>query len=130
MLNKVKKLVSIFLLTIYTSIAFGISINFHYCGGHLAKVSLLDIDKQVGCPCNPGDMPKDCCKDNLIVQKVDCHRVVQNVSTVDFVGIAALPLSYSNYDPTLSDGYKYDFINDGSRRSCPGIYLLNRVFRI
>ena len=132
MLIKVKKLISIFLLTIYTSIAFGITINFHYCGDHLAKVSLLNIGGQVGCGCNPGDMPKDCCKDNLIVQKADNHRVVQHVSIADFVYFSVEPPpSYSNYISTLGDDYDLDFISNGSRRSCPDpIYLLNRVFRI
>lgn len=127
-----KKLISIFLLTIYTSIAFGITINFHYCGDHLAKVSLLNIGGQVGCGCNPGDMPKDCCKDNLIVQKADNHRVVQQVSIVDFVSFSIEPSpSYNNYASTLRDGCDFEFTSNGSRRSCPDpIYLLNRVFRI
>jgi len=128
----VKKLVCIFLLIIYTSIAFGITINFHYCGDHLAKVSLLNIGGQAGCRCNPGDMPKDCCKDNLIVQKADNHRVVQHVSIADFASFSVEPPpSYNNYISTLGDGYDFDFIGNDSRRSYPDpIYLLNRVFRI
>ena len=133
MLNKVKKLISISLLTIYTSIAFGVAINFHYCGGHLAKVSLLNINGKAGCRCNPGAMPMDCCKDKLIIQKADNHRIVQQISIAEFVSLAVEPpVSCNNYISFPGNGHDPDFTGPADfQRSWPEpIYLLNGVFRI
>ncbi|MDP2421345.1 hypothetical protein [Sediminibacterium sp.] len=129
-----KKASVIFLLIIYTSTSLGASINFHYCGGHLAHVSVLNFGGKTGCSCNPGAMPKDCCKDKLLISKADSHNSSQSsyiVSHISFV--ADLPAIDNIHNLLLNSG---DFNADNSytkhvkRSCCDPIYLLIRVFRI
>lgn len=132
MLKKVKKLVAILLLTIYTSNAIGIAINFHYCQGHLEKISFLNFGEQKGCACNPQDMPKGCCKDNVVYQKTDKHNIVQPVSIVELISFDIESPYTNNYSfAPYGEDYISDFtINAGLRCCSQPIFLLNRVFRI
>ncbi len=132
MLNKVKELIVIFLITVYTATAFGVAINYHYCSGHLAHVSLLNFGGKSGCACNRKDMAKDCCKDELRYGKADNHKPAQQISILRLTSFSIELPAENNYTliPAL-DGYGSDFIMNDVRRSCPDpIYLLNRVFRI
>ncbi|MBX9785294.1 MAG: hypothetical protein K2X48_18570 [Chitinophagaceae bacterium] len=128
-----KKLGAIFFLIIYTSTALGASVNFHYCSGYLAHISVLNIGGKTGCSCNPDAMPKGCCKDELIYSKADKHNsnpASYTISSISF--LPELPLVNNLFDLDLYNSalnthnfYKY------ARRSCEDpIYLLNNVFRI
>ena len=127
-----KKQLAIFFLVVYTSTVFGIAFNFHYCRGHLEKVSLLNISDQVGCSCIPGNMPKDCCKNFLIVLKVDSHKIAQSSSTAVLIPFPVEPFfSNNDYIFTFRSAYAPHFESNNARQSSPEcIYLLNRVFRI
>jgi hypothetical protein len=134
MLNKVKKLLAILSILIYTSTALGgIVVNFHYCKGRLAHISLLNFGGKAGCACNPENIPMDCCKDELLYERADDHRSVQGSYTFNAI----------LFTPELppADGLHNQFVQESTyapgnfykdvRRSCPEpIYLLNRVFRI
>lgn len=128
-----KKLSAIFLLIIYTSTALGAAINFHYCSGHLAHISVLNFGGKTGCSCNPEVMPKDCCKDKLLYSKVDNHKPIQASYTVNII-------SFTPDLPPVTNLHNFNLREDNSdadsfykyvRRGFPDpIYLLIRVFRI
>lgn len=127
-----KKILAILLLIIYTSSAVGITVNFHYCQGQLAKVSFLNFEGQKDCACNPQNMPKGCCKDDLVYQKADKHNVIQAVPLVKFISFSlelTPPYNYAIIPLVKSSIPQY--LKDIPKRSCPEpVYLLNRVFLI
>ena len=130
-----KKLLAIFLLIIYASTALGgIIVNFHYCKGQLAHVSLLNFGGKAGCSCNPDSMPKDCCKDKTLYKKSDNHKTVQESSTINTISSFTPDLPPVNVLHSLAlhgCGYGSDNFTNDVNRSCPQpIYLLIRVFRI
>ena len=129
----VKKLGAIFFLFIYTSTALGASVNFHYCSGHLAHISIINFGGKTGCSCNPDAMPKGCCEDKLISSKADNHNSIQAVYTINKISfLPELPPVNNLPDLILySTTSNTDNSQNYVRRSCPDpIYLLNRVFRI
>jgi len=129
----VKKLCVIFLLITYTSAALGAAINFHYCGGHLAHVSILNFGGKTGCSCKPEAMPKGCCKDKLLYSKVDNHKTQPAFYTTNII-------SFTPYLPTVTNLCNFNLRANNSdphsfykyvRRGLPEpIYLRIRVFRI
>ena len=126
-----KKLVAILLLLIYTG-GLGATINFHYCGGDIASVQFLSLNKFKDCGCSENDMPGDCCKDKLVYYRYDTHNFLQQPSIVKQVSEAC------QYDLIEYPGYtqnfpavRFSFLNDrlkegGDKR----LYLLNSVLRI
>lgn len=129
-----KKLFAIFLILIYTSTALGASINFHYCKGHLAHISVLNFGGKTGCSCNPEAMPKGCCEDKLVYSNVDNHRSIQQVHIIN-------PISFTPHLSPVNDLqdlilYSGRISSDNpynkyiKRSSSNPIYLLIRVFRI
>ena len=127
-----KKIITILLLLIYAASAVGISIKFHYCHEQLAKVSFQNFGGYKSCRCNPQDVPKDCCKDELKYQKSESHRTVQPLQIVELVSCPAEPPVFADYImiPRI-DKDNSSFVFHEVRRSRPEpIYLLIRVFRI
>lgn len=127
-----KKFIAILLIISYAGNAAGLAINYHYCGGHLAKVSFLNFEALKGCACNPNDMPKDCCKDELKYQKSDNHKTIQAVQIAEITSFAIeSPFCNSSFAIPLIDKDDSSPVTNEVQRSCPEpIYLLNRVFRI
>ena len=73
-----KKLISILLLIIYSSTSFGVTINFHYCGGKLSGLALSSFGGAVQCGRNHKEATdKDCCSNKTICAKTDRHKAVQ-----------------------------------------------------
>lgn len=132
MLNKVKKSLAIFLVLLYASTALGTIIDFHYCKGNLARISILNYGGISGCCCYPKNMPEDCCKDQIQFEKADTHETVQQVALLYFSSISAELPAGDNYHITpFQSGYTARLKNNSTLRSCPQpIYLLDRVFRI
>ena len=63
-LRKVKKLVAIFFLIVYTATAFGVVVNVHHCDQVLSKISISDLNGK--CTCDGHSfMTKDCCKNKI-----------------------------------------------------------------
>lgn len=127
-----KQLIAILLLTIYAGSAAGVTVNYHYCCGHLANISILNFEENKGCACNPEDMPKDCCKDELKYQKGDDHRFIQTaqVSTFEFQQALA-PASGNGYIflPLNEHAVPFKIVNPPRSYPQP-IFLLCNVFRI
>ena len=128
-----KKLVAIFFLISYSSVGFGIAINYHYCSGFLTKVSVLNFGGHVGCGCNEKDMPMDCCKDQFHCAKADNHKTAQQAIVQKVISFTlGLPL-VKNYTENLLGGNSldsYSFLLSDNRSCSHPIFLLNRVFRI
>ena len=130
---KVKKLVAILSIIVYSSVGLGIAINYHYCGRSLTKVSILNFGKRVGCGCNEKDMPMDCCKDHLHYAKADNHKAAQQATIRKVISFAFEFSPDRNYKENLPgvnnfDNYNYSVLY---KRSNPrSIFLLNKVFRI
>lgn len=128
-----KKIGAIFLLIIYTSTALGAAINFHYCSGHLAHISVLNVGGKTGCSSNPDTMPKGCCEDKLLYSKTDkCNSnpASYTISSISF--LPEIPPVHNLFDLGLySSVIKADNFYKYVRRSCQNpLYLLNKVFRI
>ena len=129
-----KHIIAILFLLIYTSIAFSITIDFHYCQGKLVKYSIFNINKVPKCCCN--DMAKSmadlCCKDEVKICKADTHKISPGVVAMNFVQygllLPVLPLfiTHTNLQPETSVIITYSRF----KRSPQPIYLLFQVFRI
>ena len=128
---QVKKLVTIFSLLIYANIAFGITIDYHYCNKSLAGVSLLNFGGHSGCDCDSKGVCKGCCKDKVRSLKADNHQATHSFTIANFSSFYIEP----NAEKSQSAGpvfYNNSTCIIGSlKRCCPvPIYLLDNVFRI
>lgn len=73
-----KKIISIFLLIIYSSTLFAVTLDIHYCGGIYSGISLLGSDKEANCGCDHNRLhDKSCCTDKIICADTDNHKTVQ-----------------------------------------------------
>ena len=63
-----KQVSSILLIIILLVSTFGITVNKHYCGGHLSDVSLY---LSATCGCGDMDMDSDCCQTNSDFVQLD-----------------------------------------------------------
>lgn len=89
-----KKILTIFLILIYSGSALGVVVDYHYCGTHLTNSTILNFGGHAGCKCNPAGMPEGCCKDKIICMKGDNHRSSQ-------FSFVALPGSFPVAVPEL-----------------------------
>lgn len=127
-----KKIITIFLLLIYTASAFGIAVNYHYCGGHLSGIKVLNFGGDGSCKCNPADMPKDCCKDKMLYFKGDNHKS-SAISFIALQGSLAGDIPVTQTTLLLSKEFRsisvltFDFVR---QKSPHPLFLLNGVIRI
>jgi hypothetical protein len=124
---------TIFFFIIYASSVFSATITFHYCGGQLSDISVLNFGGNAGCSCNPKKMPKDCCQEKLIYNKVDNHKSIGESYTISIISFSPdLPPVIDLHNLVLqADSYRTDnFYNYIHPRSPHPIYLLNQVFRL
>ena len=106
------------------------AINFHYCNGHLTKISVLGLGGHENCGCSPEGVPKGCCKDHLHYVKAENHKALQAVSVVELISTAA-ELHISNTNTLVRSIEDPESSYNSIQRSYPHpIFLLNRVFRI
>ncbi len=125
-----KKLIAIFLLTFYTATTFGVTLNFHYCGGHLNQVSLLSLSNKVVCSCGLGTMSKGCCQDKVVYQKTDKHKTVQQSFTfTNFEFSIILPVTINHLDYHLiSNGDDSNNVNYYLRHSKSLVIPIHQVY--
>ena len=73
-------------LFIYFFSCFTLVIDFHYCGGDLASVSLFHADESGCCGDEEGTIP-GCCTDKLVIIDTDDNEAAQKyvIKNVDFV---------------------------------------------
>lgn len=128
-----KRLFAILLLVIYTS-GLGAMINYHYCHGHLAKVQVLNLNKDKSCGCNDAGMRAECCKDEFVYYKFDSHNLLQPYSLAKQFTVA-VEYTFIAYDKELQTehGHRFYFYFLKGPLSGSGdkpLFLFNNVFRI
>lgn len=129
-----KRLIAILFLLIYTTTAFGITIDFHYCQGNMVKFALLNVSAKPDCCCQhdaSGFMAKDCCNDVIKVSKTDSHKTGQSTTAPDLPEHEALThfLTYLILPDQVSVPVAQTIFPKPERDPEP-VYLLCRVFRI
>ena len=128
-----KKLIAVFLLTLYTASTFGVTLNFHYCGGRLNHVSVLNLVDKGICSCNQDTMPKGCCNDKKVSCKTDNHKNLIESFSFNEIGFAYhLPaitdhINYNLWSVKRSENY-FDY--QVRRAYLFPIYLSVRSLRI
>jgi hypothetical protein len=122
---------SIFLLIVYTSTAFGVAVNYHYCDNYLFKISILIFRGNNGCIHNQKDLPMSCCKDKPHYQIPFNHNIIPSLSVTGLFSLFQNQYPLQNNLFEFKDGNNYDIITFHNRRSYPQpIYLLYNVLRI
>lgn len=128
-----KKLIALFLLTFYTATTFGVTLNFHYCGGYLDHISVLNFSDKGACSCNPDTKPKGCCHDKTVYHKTDDHKKIAESYSFNNMGFP-VHLSLAS-DPnkhnllTVNEDKSYSIYR--VKRDTPfPIYLFFRSLRI
>lgn len=79
-----RRLFSIALLIIYTTVICGFTVNMHYCGGKLASVDLSISSEKHPCACGSKAMKKGCCKNKSVHFQYKAEQKVQHFTTVNF----------------------------------------------
>ena len=128
-----KRFIAIFFLVVYSSIALGISLNYHYCGNQLTKISVLNFGGKTDCGCNDHGIPMPCCKDKLHAAKSDNHKTVQQATLKKIISLVPKPIPISEYVGNLHFGNNtfISLCSLADKRSCSRpIFLLSSVFRI
>lgn len=73
-----KKIISIFLLVLYVSTSFAVTMDIHYCGGKYSGVTFSNFEKAATCGCDHNGLhDSSCCTDKIICAKTDTHKTVQ-----------------------------------------------------
>jgi len=128
---QVKKIMVILLLTLYVANATGLSINFHYCCGHLAKITFLNLGHKKGCACNKTGASKKCCKDVVAHYQTDDHRNTPLPLATAFISFPVEPLIINCRALLFSPEFQsYTTIINVPERGSNPIFLLCNHFRI
>jgi hypothetical protein len=131
----VRRLISILLLLIYTTISSGVAVGAHYCGGRLASVNLSLGDHHSKCPCGSKSMKKDCCKDKVVYLQFKAKQKAQHYNLVkynppvkaNFTAFIAKPIFFN---PVFNSNSKGEASHSPPFVPANPPYLMNRVFRI
>jgi len=132
----VKRLFSIALLIIYTTVICGFTVNMHYCGGKLASVDLSMSSEEHPCACGSKAMKKGCCKNKSVHFQYKAEQKLQHFTTINpnhaIKDLLFGPVILHNvFIPTF-----YLIGKEEVSHSPPflvssnPLYLINRVFRI
>lgn len=131
--NMMKKIIAIFFFAAYSATAFGVVINYHYCGGRLEHASILNIDARGECLCDDNTMPTGCCKDVVVRCRTDNHKNLPNAFTLNKIVFQLdSPIAIDKQDYNLRKGTEdKNYVNYHFRhiRHLP-IYLSIRLLRI
>lgn len=126
-----KQTVTIFLLLLYVSSAWGMVINVHYCGKQVAKISVLNFDLDKGCDCNPDNTTMDCCRNYKFYNKADNHKNSQLATIPEIASLPVITFLIPDVLVSIPGGNNFATVITGYPRCCgQPVYLLNRVFRI
>jgi len=127
------RILTIFLLLIYSGSAFGIMVNYHYCGDHLTNRTIRNFGDRGSCKCNPAEMPSGCCKDKLICIKGDKHETTQFASALlpgNFIAIEAPALFNAEVTGRAFVPVRPIACGVVKKVQLCSLFLLNNVFRI
>lgn len=94
-----KKVLIFTLLIVYTTLACGINIQLHYCGGKLKNISLFEPTDDEGC-CGSSMKKKDCCNDKVKYFKVkDKHNSNSSLKVNTFKNqVSEIVVPYFTYN--------------------------------
>src|SRR4030095_5310469 len=129
----VKQLISILFLLIYVNVAFGISVDCHYCGGKLANLKICGVSVKESCPMK--SMPLDCCKEKSHYCKTDSHKTpaVANVTAPETsLKIPVFLIDSYNWSLVTAAQSVRNYLRSrdiNQQADCP-LFISNRVFRI
>ena len=132
----VKRLFSIALLILYTTVICGFTVNMHYCGSKLASVDLSINSEEHPCACGSKAMKKGCCKNKSVHFQYKAEQKAQQFTTINpDHAVKNLLLHPVNLHDVFIPGFYLTRKGEVSHSppflvpSNP-IYLTNRVFRI
>jgi hypothetical protein len=125
----VKKLLSIFLLLVYTAASSGTVMSAHFCMGELAAITIGEKQEKACGYCGMEDA--GCCHDLSKVVKLD-NSQLQKTPTLTFVQFILLPIQVHYQTPSNLSLLKLPqkFLISGKYIGGPPLYLRNSVFRI
>ncbi len=93
-----KKIISIFLIVLYSSTSFAITMDIHYCGGKYSGVTFSNFSNTTNCGCGYDESnQRGCCSDKTICAKTDNHNAVQAYWVVPNFSDFTLP-EYFTFD--------------------------------
>jgi len=125
----VKKLLSIFLLLVYTAASSGTVMSAHFCMGELAAITIGEKQEKACGYCGMEDA--GCCHDLSKVVKLD-NSQLQKTPTLTFVQFILLPIQVHYQTPSNLSLLKLPqkCLISGKYIGGPPLYLRNSVFRI
>lgn len=126
-----KKLVTIFLLALYAFSVSGASVQFHYCCGKVAGMS-VGYEKKVFCQHGKTYKMAGCCQDQQVSIDLDDDQGVANTASVPApVEWELHPMLNWTIEPLLMTGEAMQPDTRGSPplASAVPVYLRNCVFR-
>ena len=124
-----KKLLSIFLLLVFTAASSGTVMSAHFCMGELAAISIGEKQKKTCGFCGMEDA--GCCHDLSMIVKLD-NSQLQKTPTLTFGQFILVPAQV-NYQSPLSLSFltlPKQSLKSGKYLGGPPLYLRNTVFRI
>ncbi|WP_336518606.1 HYC_CC_PP family protein [Pollutibacter soli] len=127
-----KKVLVIFLATVYLAISSGVIVNTHYCMGKIAEVVFGHDESGNDCDTCGMKAKEGCCRDEVkVVKLADSHSFVQQ--TIDFVKAPViLPdlIATGNTETVIaSSGTVYGIHGPPEGSNVP-LHVRNCVFRI
>jgi hypothetical protein len=125
----VKKLLSIFLLLVYSTASSGTVMSAHFCMGELAAITIGEKQEKACGYCGMEDA--GCCHDLSKVVKLD-NSQLQKTPTLTFVQFILLPIQVHYQTPSNLSLLKLPqkSLISGKYIGGPPLYLRNSVFRI
>lgn len=128
-----KRILIFTLLIVYTTLACGVNIQLHYCGGHLKSISLFEPSDDDGCCGSSMKKKKNCCDDKATYLKVkDNHNSNSSLKVITFKGHATefvVPYFTYNFQYTTHDRIIESYHAPPVNYDNP-LYLKNRVLII
>ena len=97
MINKINAILLSLLLVLPT---FGVSIEKHFCGGHLADVALFT---GAGCGCDEANENDDCCREEDQVVRIDLDQFGASVQRVPEIAQQDVLICLAVIEPMLGE---------------------------
>lgn len=127
-----KRILSIFILLLYTLASSGVGIQTHWCGKKISHIKVVFTDKH-SCPCGSKKMKADCCKDKIEYLKVTSSHQGSSLSQVNIQITDLFILSSIFTDCSVFTKSKaYNFSQDHAPPLIfkHSLYIENRTIRI
>lgn len=97
-----KKIITILFLMIYSSTAFAVTLDIHFCAGKFSEIILLNLGDKPQCGCDHSNPTHtDCCSDKIVLSKTDIHKTVQPYLIPEIFSSIVL----SDYTDPISNNY-------------------------